>query len=134
VIFIDTGYLIALFDRGDELHSRAAVWASRINEPLVTSEYVLVETVNHFSRRALRPRANDIAQAILSDPSYEFVTASPDLLSRGLEIHHQCVDKEWSLTDCISFHVMRERKIVRALAYDQHFEQAGFEAVLRHSP
>ena len=33
-------------------------------------------------------------------------------------------DKEWSLTDCVSFHLMRERGLTRALAYDLHFEQA----------
>jgi predicted nucleic acid-binding protein len=42
--------------------------------------------------------------------------------------------KEWSLTDCISFVVMNERKIRRALAYDHHFEQAGFEPLLRKDP
>jgi len=40
----------------------------------------------------------------------------------------------WSLTDCISFHVMRTGGITRALAYDIHFEQAGFEPLLRSGP
>ncbi len=29
---------------------------------------------------------------------------------------------------------MRERGLTRALAYDIHFQQAGFEALLRHDP
>jgi len=40
-------------------------------------------------------------------------------------------DKEWSLTDCASFVLMRERGLAEALAHDQHFEQAGFVALLR---
>jgi hypothetical protein len=36
-------------------------------------------------------------------------------------------DKEWSLTDCISFVAMNERNITDALTSDHHFEQAGFE-------
>ena len=40
-------------------------------------------------------------------------------------------DKEWSLTDCISFVVMRNRGIRRALTADAHFEQAGYAALLR---
>ena len=43
-------------------------------------------------------------------------------------------DKEWSLTDCISFVLMRERSVHEALAYDHHFEQAGFVALLRRDP
>jgi uncharacterized protein len=44
------------------------------------------------------------------------------------------MDKSWSLTDCISFAVMNDRGITRAMAYDHHFEQAGFEALLRRDP
>jgi predicted nucleic acid-binding protein len=29
---------------------------------------------------------------------------------------------------------MQERNVTRALAYDHHFEQAGFEALLRREP
>jgi uncharacterized protein len=39
-------------------------------------------------------------------------------------------DKEWSLTDCISFVVMKERGLTEALTADHHFEQAGFKALL----
>src|SRR6266851_7667037 len=53
---------------------------------------------------------------------------------RYLRLHAQRLDKEWSLTDCISFVVMERRGISRALAHDQHFEQAGFEALLRRDP
>jgi predicted nucleic acid-binding protein len=38
-------------------------------------------------------------------------------------------DKAWSLTDCISFAVMRERGLSEALTGDHHFEQAGFRAL-----
>ena len=40
-------------------------------------------------------------------------------------------DKEWSLTDCISFVAMNERDITDALTSDHHFEQAGFRILLK---
>jgi hypothetical protein len=64
----------------------------------------------------------------------EFVHASPDLWQAGLRLHRDRPDKAWSLTDCISFHLMREKGITKALAHDEHFEQAGFVALLRRDP
>jgi len=38
-------------------------------------------------------------------------------------------DKEYSLTDCISFSVMKNIGINTAFAFDKHFAQAGFKKV-----
>jgi predicted nucleic acid-binding protein len=43
-------------------------------------------------------------------------------------------DKSWSLTDCASFVVMRERGLTEALTTDEHFRQAGFRALLLEEP
>jgi predicted nucleic acid-binding protein len=51
-----------------------------------------------------------------------------------MQEHERAQDKEWSLTDCISFLLMRERGIHEALTHDHHFEQAGFVALLRSDP
>jgi predicted nucleic acid-binding protein len=53
------------------------------------------------------------------------------LSDRALELYQQHADKEWTLTDCASFVVMRERGITAALTGDRHFEQAGFTALLK---
>jgi uncharacterized protein len=53
------------------------------------------------------------------------------LFSAGLELFRSRRDKEWSLTDCMSFVVMRERGITDALTNDHHFEQAGFRILLK---
>ncbi|MBI2194218.1 MAG: type II toxin-antitoxin system VapC family toxin [Planctomycetes bacterium] len=71
---------------------------------------------------------------VTSSPGYEVVVASPSLFVEGLNDHKEHADKEWPLTDCISFLLMEQRGIQNALAYDQHFEQAGFSALLRRDP
>ena len=58
------------------------------------------------------------------------VPASEALFQRGLEFYCSRADQEWSLTDCISFVVMRDEKLTEALTGDHHFEQAGFVALL----
>lgn len=134
MIFLDTGYLIALFDARDALHTRAMAWSAAINEPLILTDYILLETVNCFSKPAARPKAHAIVDALGRDPNAEIVYVDAKLLAAGVERHRTRSDKAWSLTDCVSFIVMESRGISRALAYDEDFEQAGFEAMLRRDP
>ncbi len=98
------------------------------------TEYVLWETANALSLPADRPKFHALLARLCSDPAIERLAASPQLWEVGIRFHAERADKEWSLTDCISFLVMRERGITQALAADHHFEQAGFEALLRRDP
>ena len=134
MIFVDTGYLIALLRTNDGLHSRAVAWTQALREPLLTTEYVLWEAFNNLSAPVERPKIHALLSQIQAAPNWEIVPASPDWWRRGLALHAARPDKEWSLTDCISFALMAERQMSRALAYDTHFSQAGFEALLRRAP
>ena len=58
------------------------------------------------------------------------IEPAPVLLWRGFDLYRQRGDKEWSLTDCISFVVMADEVLTDALTGDRHFEQAGFVALL----
>jgi uncharacterized protein len=51
------------------------------------------------------------------------------LFSEGVEIFKRHSDKEWSLTDCISFATMKRLKINTAFTFDVHFRQAGFNTI-----
>ena len=134
MIFIDTGYLIAILRPTDELHRRALAWSTSITEKCILTEQVLWETVNQLSSPSERGLAHQMLAAITADDSCEIIHASPELFEAGVQLHLQRPDKAWSLTDCISFHVMQQRGISRALAFDRHFEQAGFEPLLRRDP
>jgi len=134
VPLLDTGYFIALLNQRDELHRRAVAWSRAISDKPLVTEYVLWETVNFFSMPLDRPKVHALVILVRSSQDYEFVPATTTLLDVGLELHAKSADKEWSLTDCIPFVVMRERGIRKALTHDKHFEQAGFEALLRRDP
>src|SRR5690606_19234778 len=109
-------------------------WAAAVRGPVVVTEYVLVESVNHLSAPGIRQRAHRLADLIRRDALHQFIPGSPALLQAGLDMHRSRPDKDWSLTDCISFHAMQQYGLTQALAYDYHFEQAGFEALLRREP
>lgn len=134
MIFVDTSYLLALLNRRDELHARAQAWAAVVSESLLVTEYVLWEMTNGLSMPVDRPKAHMAIEAIRGHADWELIPASPDLWEAGLQLHRERQDKEWSLTDCISFCVMSGRGIQSALTFDHHFQQAGFTALLQRDP
>lgn len=99
----------------------------------MTSELVLVETLNAFSGGGIfvRQRTARLVDALHSDNRVEVVAQTPSLFADALALYSERGDKSWSLTDCASFSVMRRHGVEAALAHDHHFEQAGFKALLR---
>jgi len=71
-----------------------------------------------------------ICNVIETDAAFQLVRATSDLIQRGKKLYRDRADKEWPLTDCISFVVMHDRGLSEALTADHHFEQAGFRALL----
>jgi hypothetical protein len=57
------------------------------------------------------------------------IPADRAMLDRGLRLYSQRPDKDWSLTDCVSFVAMQDARVTDALTGDHHFEQAGFRAL-----
>jgi uncharacterized protein len=130
-VFVDTVYLLALINPNDFWHEKALEWARRISEPLVTTEAVLTEVADALSHRDRRKWAIDAIRDLRSDPQVAVTPGSADLFLRGFELYASRHDKDWSLTDCMSFVAMRDLGIDRALTADIHFAQAGFKSLLR---
>jgi uncharacterized protein len=126
-VFVDTGYLIASED-ADGNHPAAVRHREGLREmpPMMTTSYVVDEVVTFFNVRGEHGKAVELGEALLSSPLVEIVHVGEDLLGRGLDLLRDRPDKRYSLTDCVSFVVMRERGISTALAFDKHFEQEGF--------
>lgn len=133
IVFADANYWIGLFNPKDQLHDTALA-ASRtlMRTRLVTSEMVLVEVLNGLAEyTALRGQVVVAVDAIMADPNTEVVPQSALLFRDALAHFRQHQDKEWGLTDCSSFVIMRQRGLHEALTHDHHFEQAGYTALLR---
>ena len=64
--------------------------------------------------------------ALEADPNVEIGSLSEPLYVEGLMLFRQRPDKDWGLTDCMSFVLMQELGITEAMTSDRHFEQAGF--------
>ena len=131
-IFLDTGFLVALESKRDANHKKArAYWGDFVGapEPLVTTTYVFDEVVTYFNSRGFHDKAVEIGERLQTRRLLTLVEVDGPLFSEGWAQFKRYADKSYSLTDCISFVVMRKQGIKRALAFDQHFTQAGFERI-----
>ncbi len=132
--FADTGYWIALLDPQDTLNSKAVQYSTSLAHATVyTSEMVLTEFLNHFAKRGkfLRRAAVNLIHSLQGNPAIVISPQTSTLHQQALHLYLQRADQAWSHTDCASFCIMHESNITQALAYDRHFEQAGFTALLR---
>jgi uncharacterized protein len=130
LVFADTLFFVALINRRDSLHTKALDWATRQRPRVVTTEFVLLEVANFFKHPKDRSRFVAFVDELDSDSATTVIACESDLFRRGLTRFASRLDKEWSLTDCISFVVMEEHGLTDALTDDPHFEQAGFTVLL----
>lgn len=125
-LFIDTSYILALINAGDQHHARATATALQLQAIYLTTEAVLTEIGNALARPLWRNLGVATLTELRADPDIEIVSVSAELFDRAFELYAARSDKSWGLTDCISFVVMQERGLTQALTTDKHFEQAGF--------
>lgn len=130
-VFADTSFYVAAASPGDRSHQRALSLLREYSGGIITTEQVLTEAGNWFARTGDREVFLDLLESILADPKTTVVWSERSLFEEGLRLYAARRDKEWSLTDCVSFVVMRAHNLTDALTADHHFEQAGFQALLR---
>lgn len=136
IVFADAGYWIALFNPRDSLHAKALAASQATQaQSLVTSQMVLAEFFNHYASMGsqFRQRAVEVARSLQQAPDVEIVPQTSEQFEKALILYAQRKDKEWGFVDCASFLIMQERGISEALAYDEHFRQAGYLPLLRES-
>jgi uncharacterized protein len=132
-VFLDTNYAVALAADSDQLHRgavRLADEVAAIRPRIITTQAVLLEIGNSLRKRQFRLAATQILSWLSADPNVEIVLLTEELYLAAFRLFQDRSDKQWSLTDCVSFVVMAQRDITDALTSDQHFEQAGYRALL----
>ena len=135
--FADTSFWIAVSSRRDQYHSQAAAWHQsvvRTASRIVTTEAVLWEWLNALSDASTRAIAAEGYRRVHVDRRIEVVPLQPELRDAAIGLYRSRADKNWSLTDCLSFVIMERHSLTEALTTDRHFEQAGFRANMLDHP
>jgi uncharacterized protein len=130
-LFLDTAFIQALLNPRDDFHGRAKNLFPQVrsaNKVWIT-EAVLVEVGNALSA-CNRPGAVKFIQLCYSTENIQVVSISTELMMQALSLYDSRSDKDWGLTDCISFVVMQQHNLTDAMTSDRHFVQAGFHALM----
>jgi len=129
--FADAYYFFALLNARDEAHAIAKLFNSASRRPIVTTAWVLTEVADGLAATPSRGLFAPLIESLRRNSRAFLVPPDAALFERGVTLYKDRADKSWSLTDCISFEVMRDRGLTDALTADHHFEQAGFVALLK---
>lgn len=133
LVFADAVYWIAMTNPRDQWRSAATAASRNLKgSRVITTDYILAETLNYFAESGSHFRHTVCVQIeeILLNPEIEIIDASHMQFLEGFQLYSNRLDKGYSLTDCISMNLCRERGITDILTHDDHFRQEGFNVLL----
>lgn len=129
MVFVDTSFLVAAAVKRDDRHPAAlALRDEAMSAHLHTTNHVVGEAWTTMLGRYGRHAAVKVLRALRS-PRYTIIHASPEIEARAIEWLLRHDEGRCSFVDAVSFEVMKERGIERALAFDRDFEAAGFRTL-----
>jgi predicted nucleic acid-binding protein len=128
-IFVDTSAWVALADKDDAYHKKAAsIYSLLLNNKnnLITSNLVIAETYVLILNELRHQASLNFLGRLKASPRILRVYSNEDIEADAQEILSKFVDQDFSYTDAVSFVIMKRHKIKRAFSFDRHFVIAGF--------
>jgi len=130
-MLLDTSGLLCLYHQSEPFHQQA-IQAYKTSQVWLTHSYILAEFVAlTTARRFPRTPVLEYLEALMDHPDIEMIWIDEQLHRAAFALLLARRDKEYSLCDAVSFVVMRQRNLYRALTTDKHFEQEGFIRLLK---
>lgn len=129
-LFVDTSAWLALNDKNDQYHNKAAAKSSEIKKQrieLITSEYILDESITLIRYRISHQAAVIFGDSLLESSIVRIEDITNDYRLKAWEMFKKYEDKELSFTDCTSVVLMKHLRLQKAFTFDEHFKQVGFE-------
>jgi hypothetical protein len=132
-LFIDSGGFYALVSAESAPHADAVAImeeSRRGRRRAVTTDYVLDETATLLRARGLTKQLKEFLWLTEASQALSIEWMTPDRFAAARTFMLKHLDQEFSFTDCASFIVMKELRLIDALATDKHFRIAGFNPLL----
>jgi len=131
-VFVDTSALFALLDAEDAGYPVVRpAWDRGLDDAagFVTTNYVLLEAVTLVQARLGLEAVRVLASELL--PMIQPLWVGGTEHDAGFQALLTAGRRRLSLVDCVSFAVMRSRRIDEYLGLDPHFDEQGFR---RYAP
>ena len=125
-LFADTFYFLAVLNPRDQNYARVKAFTDTSFAKIITTAWVLVEVGDAFSKAKNRNLFGRLMGILATNADAYVLPCLQVELEAGTNLYLSRPDKDWSLTDCISFEVMKREGVTHALTGDKHFVQAGF--------
>lgn len=125
MIFVDTGAWLAASVPSDANHPAASHWLTGNAEPLLTTDYVVDETLTLLRARGERTRSLLLGEKFFNGHLAEIYVLTEADTVLAWEVFKGFNDKDWSFTDCASKVVIERFGVRQAFAFDHHFKQFG---------
>lgn len=130
MIFVDTSAWFATIVPSDTDHLIAATWVAQNTQPLLTTDYIVDETLTLLRSRGETLRAMSLGEAFFSNGLATLYYLTEADIQQTWQVFRDFSDKGWSFTDCASRVVMNKLGLTAAFTFDHHFHQFGFVNVV----
>jgi predicted nucleic acid-binding protein len=129
-VFIDTGPWYASIVPNDPRYAEVTAWLHRNNMPLITSDYVIDETLTLLRSRGERSRAVALGRRLLDLAGVSIHFLSQSEFQHAWAFFPDNPNRDWSFTDCTSRVVIDGLHIKQVLSFDHHFREFGIPEIL----
>ncbi len=136
-VLMDTSFVLALENKDDPHHQRARALDNQLLKEdgvLLLHWGILLELADGYARVGRRAKGLQLLAKFESEQGYRLCPITDFLMQEALNLYRTRPDKDWGLTDCLSFVLMKQEGVIEALTADVHFCQAGFAALLLENP
>ncbi len=110
---------------GDPRHAGVMAFHQRNNQPLITTDYVIDETLTLLRSRGERTRAIALGRQIFDLGTVNVHFLNAEEIREAWSYFRDQPQRRWSFTDCTSKVVIGRLHIKEALTFDHHFREFG---------
>ena len=124
-VLVDTSAYFALADQTDQHHTAAVEFVQANDRPLVTTDLIVVETLNLVQARLGPSPAIVLGKQLLAPATTTVLKVTDPDWAQAWRLFQRYRDKAFSFTDCTTFALMARLEVSTAFAFDVHFRQYG---------
>ncbi len=128
-LFVDTSAWFAYVNRRDPDHAAVRTVFNAFPGRLVTSNFILDETVSLCLYRLGRQAANRVGSVLFDPREVDLLRITADDERAAWTLFLDRPDQRYSFTDCTSFVLMHRLGLDTALALDSDFAAEGFRVL-----